>query len=470
MVELPVTTLPGGALRRMTGLLAVLLSLSALLSCDGTQAAAWRYPGFDANHSHVYPVAWNETWTVREERRIPHPTDGRGIVLLGDVRGTSSPELLFANDRSMTLLSLDGRRIDDLDLPVVPAAPGFLFHADRDGKLDLAVGSANQAEPTFFAVNGFGRSVHRYSIDGTARDYRSLIPALSAGGEIYLMTREHWVDSPRGFIRYSPNSGAEAWEYRVPGNPIDVLVDSGGREPTFLVSYTTRPTGYARVLGTSHEREPPGIDALLRLIRFDETGRTRSAALVKVGGEPLAGNARLYPVPGDSTSLLMRHDQINYADAGGPAEFLDFHLFRDTPRDETTEPAASHRFDSSAFIDFRFLSGHGKTHLLVLLRRGDRSVLELRDLELELQRSVSVPSKAAEPRLGTVLADPNGTGEPSFFVLAGASLFRYGADLGLRGRFDSPGASEMLVHLNGDGGTIVLLGDTLALMRVGGGD
>jgi hypothetical protein len=69
-----------------------------------------------------------------------------------------------------------------------------------------------------------------------------------------------------------------------------------------------------------------------------------------------------------------------------------------------------------------------------------------------------------------VLADPDGTRAPSFFVLAGASLFRYGADLGLQERFDSPGATEMLVHLNGRGGTIVLLGDTLALIRVGGGD
>ncbi|NBC30075.1 MAG: hypothetical protein GVY29_08810, partial [Spirochaetes bacterium] len=387
----------GGTLRRMAGLLGILLSVWAVLSCDGTQSAAWRYSGFDANHSNVYPVAWDESWTVRDERRIPHPADGRGIVLLGDVRGTSAPELLFADDRSLTLLSLDGTRIDELDLPVVPAAPGFLFHADQDGKLDLAVGSANQAEPTFFATNGFGRSVHRYSIDGTARDYRSLIPALIADGEIYLMTREHWVDSPRGFIRYSPQSADEAWEYRVPGNPLDLVMDSGGQEPTFLVSYTTRPTGHARMLGTSHERKPAGIDALLRVIRFDAAGHTRSATLVTVDGEPLAGNAHLYPVPGpvpgSGSAVLMRHDQINYADAGGPADFIDFHLFRGVPRDEAIEPASSHRFGSSEFIDFRFLRAHGETHLLVLLRRAGRTVLELRTLDFELQSSVGVPSE-----------------------------------------------------------------------------
>lgn len=454
--------------------LALLLPLSvgfaaAFVACDGGGAEPWRYTGFDANHSHSYPIAWRDTWTVREERRFPHPNEGRGMVLAGDVRGSAAPELLFADDRHVTVLSLAGKQIDRFAMPVVPAAPGFLFHADRDGKLDLAVGSANQAEPTFFATNGLGRSVHQYSIDETARDYRSLIPVVRSQDEIYLMTREHWVDSPRGFIRYSLESRTEAWEYRIPGNPIDLRVDDTSHSRTFLVSYTTRPTGHARVIGTAHEPADAGIDALVRLIRFDESGHTQAASLVNVRGEPLAGNAHLYPVPGMPGSALLRHDQIAYADAAGPADFVDFHLLPVTDEGEArTEAQYSHRFHAAAFVDFRLLEVDGEALLVVLLRRDGETVLELRDLEFALRGEVPVPSNATEPRLGTVLSDPSGSEAPSFFVLAGPSLLRYGADLELLDRFDSPGAKTMLVSLDEEGGTVVLVGDTVRIMSVRG--
>jgi hypothetical protein len=157
-----------------------------------------------------------------------------------------------------------------------------------------------------------------------------------------------------------------------------------------------------------------------------------------------------------------------YEDATGPGDFVDLHLLRSPEEEDTaTEARYSHRFDADAFMDFRFLQGGAEPRLVVLLRRSGRTVLELRDLELQVRARVTVPSNAAEPSLGTVLADPSGREGSSFFVLAGSSLLRYGADLELRDQFASPEATSMVVSLDRSGGTVVLIGNTIGIARVG---
>lgn len=506
---------------RFPGLLALVLLTLTLGSCafgPGEHAAPdWRYPDVDSQDSLRYPVAWREEWSLERmavldhlparSPQVPNPSEPSGPAdpgtaaappgtpsarrsyrgFFGDVRGNSRPELILATPKAFVVYDLDGALLGSYSIPLETAVPAFLMDFDGDRKLDLLLGSVGEVQPTFLVMNGMGRLIYRYRISDSSRDYGSLIPVLPEGDAIYLLAEEHWVDSPRGFIRYSVSKHEEEWTFRVPGNPLDLRPaekparNGAAAEPVFVVSYATRSTGMARYIGTEPARELQGLDALTRLIQFGASGRSDAAALVLDRNLPMSGNAQLYPLPaGAPGDYLLRLDRLGQ-DAAVPGERASLRFFSVEKGPGGSRPARvlsrlATRVDE--VLDFRIVPTETSVSFLFLVREGERYFLERRDGAFELQTRRLVHPEAA-PRgsegpasdgvavhLGPVLqAREEGAGA-SLLLLTPGKLLLADGDLRLRTLAEVSGGRQVLVNLSQTGGRLLVLGRETVMYRV----
>ncbi len=476
------------------GLVSVVLAAIILAAgCAGTSPEPWRYPAYDARDTHTYPSVWKDEWRVEPHATFDLAGDSAVTGFIGDVRGSAAPEILVASATQLDIYAMDGRRLGRYGYPVAHALPGFLLDVDADGKLDLVAGSFEEAEPSFFIINGRGKVTYHYAVDRADRDYRSLEPVVHHGLDVYLMTRENWVDSPRGFIRYSLKRNRGMWEFLVPGDPLDLRpATRAGSEPRFVVSYATRPTGWSRFLGTDHSRRPEGIDAATRMIFFGESGRIHGAPVIVNDGVPLSGNARIFPLEeaGSGEFLVMR-DFLNYEGTDPDPPWVDFFIvslaggYEETPRIR-----ASERYTLSTYRDFRLIETARGTRLVLLLQAAQGFHLEVRDRELGLLRELEFPTQAAATeqdlsragrtalttgspqsdspvRLGPVLADPDEREDPRVFVMRDGGLYLVSTQLSSVRIADAEGVRRVLPWLGPRGGWLVTLGRQGEIFRVG---
>lgn len=507
---------------RSTALVPLLWLTLSVLGCSagaGDNAApAWRYPGFDPRDSLRYPVSWRDDWELEQVAlldhlppgapQVPNPSEPSGPAdpgtaaappgtpsarqryrgFIGDMLGSRRPELVLATPRGFTVYALDGSLRARYSAPLNSAAPAFLMDFDGDRKLDLLLGSVAEAQPTFLVVNGMGRLVYRYRITDNSRDFGSLIPVLAEGDAVYLLAEEHWVDSPRGFIRYSASRQEEDWTFRVPGNPLDLRpVEAPTSRPDqpasrFVVSYATRSTGFASSVGREPARELRGIDALTRLIEFGASGCTHAVAPVRDGNLPVSGNAQFYPLPETAPGdYLLRLDRLDHPGAG-PDEHaaLSFSVVEKGPGAGLPARVLS-RVETTvgSVLDFRIVTVEGAVGFLFLVREGRRYFLEFRDGALELQArrliyrdgaAAAAPDGAAvgpvAVHLGPVLQGREEGASPSLLLLTPGKLHLLDANLRIRTLAEVSGGRQVLVNLGAQGGRLVVLGRENVIYRV----
>ena len=470
----------------------VLAAVILAAGCAGGSPEPWRYPAYDARDTHAYPAVWKGEWRVERHATFDLYGESAATGFVGDVRGSAAPEILVASATQLDIYDMNGRRLGSYGYPVAHALPGFLLDVDADGKLDLVAGSFEEAEPSFFIINGRGRVTYHYAVDQADRDYRSLEPVVHHGSDVYLMTRENWVDSPRGFIRYSLKRNRGVWEFLVPGDPLDLRPTTrAGSEPRFVVSYATRPTGWSRFLGTDHSLGPKGIDAATRIIQFRASGRIHGAPVIVNDGTPLSGNARIFPLgDADTGDYLVIRDFLNYEGTDPNPPWVDFFIVKGRGADaETARTSASQRYTLSTYRDFRLVETTRGTRLVLLLRSAEGFELEVRDRQLRLLRTQRLPTPAAATeqalaragrtalttgaphadspvRLGPVLADPKGREDPRIFLMRDGGLYLVSPRLATVRIADVGGARRVLPLLGPRGGWLVTLGERGEVFRV----
>ncbi|MFP4484414.1 MAG: hypothetical protein ACLFO1_06125 [Spirochaetaceae bacterium] len=480
------------ALRRLV-LATPAAALLLYAGCAGNDPEPWRYTAFDAGDTHTYPRGWRDEWEVEPHAAFDLPGHTAGAAFLGDVRGSDAPEIIVASANRLEVFAMDGRHLGSYGYPVAHAVPGFLMDADSDDKLDLVAGSFEEANPTFFVINGRGKVIYRHAVSEGRRDYRSIEPVVHENGAVYLMTRENWVDSPRGFIRYSLEKHREVWEFLIPGDPLDLRpVGDDTDPPRFVVSYATRPTGGSRRFGIDHSRQFKGIDAATRIIEFEESGRISRAPVIWNGGVPLSGNARVFPLgENDRSDFLVIRDFLNYQGTDPDPPWVDFLIVRSGGGDaDIARTVAFARYTLSTYRDFRLLQTSRGPLVVLLLQDADGFHLELRDGELELLRTLTFPGSAATTdgertragrtaittgapavdspvRLGPVFSDPDALVEPLVTVLRDGGLYLYDTRLTGRRIASVDGARTVLPWLGPDGGRLVVLGERGEVLRVG---
>ena len=478
-------------------LLAVLFLSSLLLAgCSASEMPAWRHPGFDPNGTNTYPVAWNPDWKATRVAAVGRPVytpGGETSAFLGDVWGSAEPELVLADHADLSVLDMDGRLLGRFPFPVDRAAPAFLNDIDADGKLDLVAGSVEETEPSFFVMNGAGKTIHHYLVEETSRDYRSFKPRFVRGNALYIMAQENWVDSPRGFIRYSLPDGREDWEFHIPGDPQDLRIrESLDGTARFVTSYLTRPTGYGLFLGIDRIRMEAGSDAEAHLIQFDEAGRTLTAEPIRPGEEVLRGDLDMYPLPSHAAAdfFMLRRP---VAEIGIDADPTAVDLFmlqaagREASRPEIT---GSRRVSGGNFRGVRHLETREGLRTALLWRSEKGVVLELLDEELRSLVRTAVPGTAVgmpsagsdgaasvalsadapieEPHVGfgPVLDLPGDNRAPALFVFAGDELLLYDHTLSRHPVLTTEGGRRLLLTANRDGGLLVTLGDRVEIWRL----
>jgi hypothetical protein len=486
------------ALRPVVTLLLAALFLSSFLSagCSVSERPAWRHPGFDPNGTNSYPVAWNPDWKPTRVAAVGAPVytpDEEPSAFLGDVWGSPDPELVLADRAELSVLDMDGRLLGRFPFPVDRAAPAFLHDMDADGKLDLVAGSVEETEPTFFVMNGAGETIHHYTVEETSRDYRSFKPRFVRDKTLYIMTQENWVDSPRGFIRYSLPDEREDWEFHIPGDPEDLRIrERSDGEVRFVTSYVTRPTGFGLFLGIERIRMDAGSDAGAHLIQFDEAGRTHTAAPIRPGGEVLRGDLDIYPLPaGAAADFFMLRRPVAEVGLGADPTAVDlFTLQAAGAESSRPEITASRRVSDGNFRGVRLLQTREGLRTALLWRSEEGPVLELLDEELRstlrtavpgtavrmpsvmsdgatsVALSADVPIEEAHVGLGPVLDLPGDDRGPSLFVFAGDELLLFDHGRSWQPVLTTEGGRRLLLTANRDGGLLVTIGDRVEIWRL----
>ena len=433
------------------------LFLATISGCSNLSLPAWKYPGYDVNRTNTFPATWNPTWHLARLSRtvLPRSMSSRPGLFLGDVVGDNGSEIVLVGHHQVLIYSDRGRELRSIHLKGYEHLPGFLYDADRDGKLDIVLGSRGAPRPSLSIVDGAGRVISQYTVSSPNQDFRRFVPWLNVDGYFFIVATESWPQSPRGLVRYSVSEQKEGWYFAVPNEPVGLhLLEGADGRPELLLSEFATAQGTYPYLGLER-KNVFGYDSALHLLEVGLDGSILRQHTLSSSGQNLTGRARYFLMSRKAGApLLLRQDF-------GPSEQLD--TYPHTPASEVStalhilDPNTgiildSLNFGKSRVAGIRVLPGSSEAdaHIVVLLHTEVGFKLDLLDSRFHILRSA--PLQANSASLGTVLSPPTGTA-PSiqsatrFFVLADNRLLLYDEDFVGKLLLTDSGASEMLISI-----------------------
>lgn len=452
-----VTSRPPRSVRRAIVWIPVLLFLVAVSGCSRLVLPAWKYPGYDVNRTNVFPAKWDPAWRLVRLSRTDLPPSMSPVpgLFLGDVLGDKGAEIVLVGHGRVLIYNDRGKELRSIPLEGYQHLPGFLYDADRDGKLDIVLGSLGAPRPTLSIVDGAGRVIEEYKVRSPNQDFRRFIPWLNVDGAFFIVATESWPQSPRGILRFSVSERKERWYFALPNEPLGLhlLKRAAGRPGLLLSEYATVQGTYP-FLGIDKSRTH-GYDSSLHLLEIGLDGRILRQHTLSSNGERLTGGVRYLPMSRESGApLLLRQDFE-------PSAVLD--AYPHTPVSEvrtalhildprTGRILESLDFDKTRVAGIRVLPGdpESDSRIIVLLHANDGFRLELLDARLHLLRSRALHVKSAV--LGTVLSPSAGTpaaiqSATRFFVLADDRLLLYDEKLESKQLLADSGATQMLISI-----------------------
>lgn len=422
---------------------------------------AWTHPRNDLVGSRYLPASPSAVRTVIGERwRLELPTVTFDGILTGDVTGDGSLNVVTVQDGSLYVLDADGAvEIQESVLTGSGSTPHVYMLEDvsGDGVLDIGIGynRRNSYGPFETRIyDGSGSLLRAFARSGSIDGF-GMAPVTVVGRDVIMVESAGFALHPRGFSRWSVDSGDVVWSYGIAPNfhGYSVADVTGDGKLEFLYS-TGTPHNGASAGGTN--------DANTYTIIVNEDG-------VNV-------LTQLYPFDSNTKDTLLE-GFVRFA-PGEPYRLVSFKThqppYRGTSRVHVRDLDGTIRHTSVGLADARWffgwadLSGDGVQQLVASNWSSTAATLTVFDRELRVDATIDLGSGSAMPVV-RALADLTGDGHPEVLVSRGAMLTVYDRQLDVVWQW-SDGSSEIrnaiVSDLDGDGRVDVIVLTTAGVVAL----